>query len=258
MAIKKVAYFYSKMEVQTDTEYPDGWYGWYIDYFKSPVHVLDDNENDIIAEEGTVYLVPPDTRMYFKYKKVKSFVHTCLLFEADRRFIDSLGIPYRTPIKIKNSGDFERLLYDLQERQVSQSKFSERAQDLYFELILLFIHDEIYDYEKNYVVRSGDDLQSLRNTVMNSLAFPWTVENMANNANMSVSTFQRKYKQLYGITPIADLYNMRFEKSKMLLDTGYSIPYVLNSCCFKSFQHFSRFFKEREGITPSEYRDRTK
>lgn len=257
MNIKKLAYFYPKREIEIDAEYPDGWYGWYMDYFKENVHVLDNSGKDIIAEKGSVYLVPPDTRMYFNYDNITSFIHTCWLFTADNEAMNKLGIPYRTPIKIHNTSDFERLLYEMQKRQVTQSPFSEREQNLYLELILLFIHDEINNYKKDYNVKSGDDLQTLRNTIMNSLAFPWNIKYMADSVNMSISTFQRKYKQLYGKTPIADLYDMRFIKAKRLLDTGYSIPWVLNSCCFKSFQHFSRFFKEREGISPSEYIKKT-
>lgn len=254
MNVHKLAYFYSKREVETDADYPNGWHGWYMDYFKENVHVLDNSDRDIIAEKGSIYIVPPNTKMYFQYGNISSFIHTCWLFDAEIEYMDSLDIPYRTPIKIHNADDFERLLYEMQERQVTQSKFSQQEQNLYLELILLFIHNNIHNYQKDYIVKSGDDLQTLRNTIMNSLAFPWNIEYMASSVNMSTSTFQRKYKQLYGKTPISDLYDMRFIKAKRLLDTGYSIPWILHSCCFKSIQHFSAFFKKREGVSPSQYK----
>lgn len=254
MNVTKDAYFYFKLENELDAVYPNGWHGWYMDYFKEYVHVADHNGNDIIAEPDTVYLVPPNVPMYFRYENVKNFIHTAWLFFSDREFMDSLRIPYRTPIKIRRQSEFEQLLFAMQEHQLSDSKFSRLEQDLYLTLILLFIHDEIYPYNKLYDVKSGDDLQSLRNTIMSSLATPWTVQSMAQRANMSISTFQRQYKKLYGKTPVADLYDMRFRKAKLLLETGYSIPYILNSCCFKSFQHFSCFFKKRAGIPPSEYK----
>lgn len=254
MEIHKHAYFYFKLERQPNTAYPQGYEKWYFDYFKEQVHVLDNNGNDIVAEPDMIYIVPPDTPMYFNYPNVKSFIHTCILFDADMDFMQSLDIPFRTPIKISRITEFERLLFDMQERQLSSSVFSQSAQDSYIKLILMFIHDEIHEYERLYDIKSGDDLQSIRQTVMNSLATPWTIQSMAQRANMSISTFQRQYKKLYGKTPIADLYDMRFRKSKELLKNGYSIPWVLNSCCFKSVQHFSRFFKERSGMTPTEYK----
>ena len=108
MKVSKRAYFYFKLQDETDTEYPNGWNGWYMDYFKEEVHVLDSCGRDVTAEKDTVYLVPPNTPMYFRYEKVKSFIHTCWLFDADSAFMDSLKIPYRTPIKINRvSADVE-------------------------------------------------------------------------------------------------------------------------------------------------------
>ncbi len=254
MEVSTKAYFYLKLEHKTDTHYTEGCHEWYMEYFKETAHVLDADGKDIIAEPGTVYIVPPDTPMYFIYDGIKSFIHTAWIFDSDTDFMDSLRIPYMTPIRIKRTGDFERLLYEMNERSISGSEFGVLSRDLYLMLIFTFIHDELYPSEKIYEVKRGDDLQSLRNTVMNSTATPWTVESMARRANMSVSTFQRQYKKLYGKTPIADLYDMRFRKAKMLLETGYSIPWVLNSCCFKSYQHFSHFFKKRAGVSPAEYK----
>ncbi len=254
MNVSTQAYFYLKLEHKTDERYPCGYHGWYMEYFKEPAHVSDINGMDITAEPDTVYIVPPDTPMYFIYDNIKSFIHTAWIFDAGAAFMDSLKIPYMTPIKIKRTGDFERLLYEMNERSISGSEFGSFGRDLYLMLILTFIHDELYPSEKLYEVKPGDDLHSLRNTVMNSTATPWTVESMAKRANMSVSTFQRQYKKLYGKTPIADLYDMRFRKAKLLLETGYSIPWILNSCCFKSYQHFSHFFKKRAGVSPAEYK----
>lgn len=254
MDISKRAYFYFKLEDEPYTNYENGWYEWYLEYFCREVHVLDKNGNDVVAEAGSIYLVPPNTPMYFNYENTETFTHTAWIFRAEREFMDGLDIPYRTPIAVKNVNDFELLLYEMQKRQISNSKFSQIQQDAYLMLILSFIHDEIHPYENDFSVKKGENLQDLRNTVMNSLAIPWNIAMMSERAHMSASTFQRQYKELYGKTPIADLYDMRLVKAKRLLETGYSIPYILHSCCFKSLQHFSLFFKKRTGMTPSEYR----
>ena len=90
--------------------------------------------------------------------------------------MDSLAIPYRMPVIIKNVDDFELLLYEMQARQISQSKFSQMQQDAYLMLILSFIHDEIYPFKKDFYLKKGDNLQELRNKVMNSLAIHWTID----------------------------------------------------------------------------------
>lgn len=252
MYAKKDAYFYNKLENKPKTEYKDGWHKWYFEYFIEPVHVLDGDGNDIVAHPGEFYLVPPYNRMYFNYD-TPFFTHTSCVFDADEEFMARLSIPYMMPIEIKNKSGFEMLLHLLEEAQRSNSDMSKEEQDMYLSLVLMFVHDQVTDKGMVYRFNSADVLHSTHNTVMNSLAIDWSVEMMAHTAKMSVSTFIRQYKRLYGKTPMADLYDARFKHAKRLLDTGYSISWVLNSCCFKSNQHFSHFFKNRTGISPSEY-----
>ena len=252
------AYFYMKLEQNTTERFDNGYCRWFMEYFKEPVHVRDANGNDITAEPCSVYIVPPDTPMYFIYDNIDSFIHSAWIFDADRKFMDSLNIPYRTPVMIKRTGDFERLLFEMNERSISDSDLRDLSRNLYMMLILTFVHDELLGFGKQYDIKRGEDIATIRATIMNSTATPWTVKSMARLANMSVSTFNRQYKKLYGTTPIADLYDMRFRKAKLLLETGYSIPWILNSCCFGSPQHFSHFFKAREGISPTEWLSRKK
>lgn len=255
MKVSTIAYHYSKLENRVNLEFPaETLSHWYLDYFREPCHVPDIDGNDVIAEPGTVWLSPPKMTIYTRYPDVSSYVHTSIIFDAEPDFITSLMLPIRTPVKLFRISEFEQLLFSLNECCISTSLFAKRESDLYLELILMFIHDELFNYDKQYTVKQGDDLQSLRSVVMNSLSIPWTVDSMAQRVHMSLRTFQRQYKKLYKKTPIADLYDMRFAKAKLLLEDNYSIPWILNSCCFKSAQHFSHFFKKRAGMTPSEYK----
>lgn len=252
MRIKKKAYFYNKLENQQFTEYPDGCSEWYFEYFGEDARVLDIDGNEVTASKETFYIVPPNRQMYFDYD-VKQFTHTACIFDANENFMSIMDIPYMTPIEISNKVEFEQLLFMMESKQISESDLSQAEQDLYLMLIIMFIHDEVHNVQKRYRFNKSDELQNVHNTMMTSLAIPWTVEKLAKSANMSVSTFQRQYLKVYGKTPIADLWDRRFKKAKMLLETGYSIPWILNSCCFKSHQHFSKFFKDRAGVSPSEY-----
>ena len=57
--------------------------------------------------------------------------------------------------------------------------------------------------------------------------------------NGEIIMLNENYKQIYGKSPIADLYDFRFTHAKRLLDNGFSINYILKTCGFKSPQHFS-------------------
>ena len=254
MLVRKELYFYLKIEYNPEFIYEHGREFWFMQYFKDKMEVLDARGNTIIAEPDTIYLVPPNTRMLYRSVNRKPYTHTALIFHCDEEFMQSLSIPYMTPIRLKSTKELEQLMFDMESKQLSSSKFKLEAQNSYLTLILLLIHDQLHPADKDYNCEPGDDLQTIRLTIMNSPGCAWTVEDMAAKANMRVSGFQRKYKKMYGKSPIADLYDYRFLQSKRLLDTGYSISHILNSCGFKSQQHFSRFFKSRAGVTPSEYR----
>ncbi len=254
MNVTKYKYFYLKIENIPYCEHEHGRDYWCLDYYKNKMELLDSDGNMIKSDIDSVYLIPPNTRTVHKSSNGKPFTHTTACFYADRKYMDSLNIPYMTPLHIENTRELEQLMLELENKQLSDSEFKQNEQNAYLELILMCLHDTIQNSTCNYSDDSGEDFHTLRHTMMNSPGAFWTIEAMAARTNMSVSGFQRKYKKIYGKSPIADLYDFRFQQAKKLLSTGYSNTYILNSCGFKSLQHFSRFFKEREGVSPSEYK----
>jgi AraC-like DNA-binding protein len=254
MFINTKDYYYLKIENNPHFIFETGRPYWCFDYYKSKVQVLDKNGEYTMCDTDTFFIIPPDIRTEIHSADESAWTHTSVTFFSDYEFMDKFKLPYMTPIKIENFKELEQLMFDMQNKAISNSQFTQELKNLYLQLIFIFVHDIVHTHKEDYKVEAGDDLQRIRHTMMNSPGVSWTVEKMANMANISVRSFQRKYKKLYGKTPIADLYDFRFTKSKRLLDTGYSISHILNSCGFKSPQHFSRFFKERAGITPSQYK----
>lgn len=256
--LRKRLYFYMKVENNTEFIRENGRPYWCLDYYNDKMLVFDSDGKTVSAVPNSMYLIPPNTPTMIKSSNLKPWTHTTITFDADETFMESLAIPYMTPIHIGNTKELEQLMFEMEHKQISASKFKQDAQDAYLLLILTCVHDLLHISAKDYKTEAGDDLQKIRHTVMSSTGVFWTLERMAAMANMSVRGFQRKYKQIYGKTPIADLYDFRFTRSKRLLETGYSINHIMNSCGFKSAEHFSRFFKKRAGMTPTEYRNKTK
>ena len=72
---------------------------------------------------------------------------------------------------------------------------------------------------------------------------------------MSVSTFQRTFKNIYKTTPTKHIEAQRIKKAKLLLieskDTITDICYQIG---FTSVSHFSKVFKKNCAISPNNYR----
>ena len=250
--------FYMKMEKQTEYEHKNGRPYWCLDYYKNSMILFNSNGAPIVSEPDSVYIIPPNMPTIHNSANQKPWIHTTITFYADNKYMDNLSVPYMLPVHIPNPQELEQLMFDMHSHKLLQSDLSLDAQNAYLSLILIYIHDLLYVRPKDYKVNVGDDLQVIRNIVMNSTHMDWTVDSMAALANMSARHFTRKYQEMYGKTPISDLYDFRFVRAKRLIENGFSINHILKSCGFKSAQHFSAFFKQRAGITPSEYKKRNK
>lgn len=72
---------------------------------------------------------------------------------------------------------------------------------------------------------------------------------------MSRSTYIRYFKQLFNSTPIDYIQNYRLRQAKALLKhTNKSSTSIANECGFFDGAHFSRLFKEKYQVSPSQYR----
>lgn len=96
---------------------------------------------------------------------------------------------------------------------------------------------------------------SFKNTVENHVLNDISLEELAHLCNMSLSTFKRHFKKIYKAPPTEYIFERRLENSKKLLATSeQSILDVALNSGFKTVSHYSRKFKEKYGIPPSQYK----
>ncbi|MDQ3801829.1 MAG: helix-turn-helix transcriptional regulator [Acidobacteriota bacterium] len=97
----------------------------------------------------------------------------------------------------------------------------------------------------------------LRKRIQENLQYDWTVEELSKSIGISPPHLQRLFKSSLGMPPISYLRDLRLEKARALLEAedefyqvgeiGYKVGIFCNS-------HFTRDFKRKFGLTPSEYR----
>ena len=92
---------------------------------------------------------------------------------------------------------------------------------------------------------------------METLSHPWTVENMAEQCGLGVTSFVHYCKQLYNMTPGIYLNQLRVETAASLLKKSpeINITEAAFSCGFSSSQYFATVFKRYKGCSPKEYRE---
>ena len=86
-----------------------------------------------------------------------------------------------------------------------------------------------------------------------------TLEQLASMANLSKYYLVHAFQKEYGLAPIRYLTRRRIEESRFLLsETDHSLTHIARVLGFSSLSYFSQSFRRIEGISPREYRQRTR
>lgn len=85
---------------------------------------------------------------------------------------------------------------------------------------------------------------------------PWTLDSMAEACGLGRSQFSTLCHKITNLTPISHINQLRLENASVLLSLTpqMSVTEIAFRCGFQSSQYFSKAFRERYGLTPSQYR----
>lgn len=82
-----------------------------------------------------------------------------------------------------------------------------------------------------------------------------SIEELAKLSNLSISSFNRKFKEDYKDTPRNYIQNQKILKAEELLSLStLSVGQIAFECGFNDPLYFTRVFKKKNGHTPSEFR----
>lgn len=84
---------------------------------------------------------------------------------------------------------------------------------------------------------------------------PLSIRDLAIAANMENNYFIRAFRSLCGKTPLQYLHELRFSAALCYLSTtAMSVQRIAEASGFQSIHYFSRFFKQRYGVSPAVWR----
>lgn len=88
---------------------------------------------------------------------------------------------------------------------------------------------------------------------------PVSLQDLAYLSGKSLSTFKREFQATFHTSPLKWIRNRRLDKAEnLLLETTLSVTEVCYSIGFENITHFSKVFKLRFGLSPSEFRQKSK
>ena len=82
-----------------------------------------------------------------------------------------------------------------------------------------------------------------------------TLSSLTNKFSISVSTLRRYFKKYADTSPMEYINDLRLEKAKfMLIESDMQISEISYSVGFDDALYFSKFFKNKTGLSPKEFR----
>ncbi|MBE6699341.1 MAG: helix-turn-helix domain-containing protein [Ruminococcaceae bacterium] len=136
-----------------------------------------------------------------------------------------------------------------------------RSRSYFIEIMILL--ERIYDFVGGRYVEVTEKAEEFENpNLQKAVAFieahhseNITLQDIVKACSVNHSTMTKLFKEEFGLTPIAYLWDYRITVSKKLLEfTNLPVKEIATRCGFKTVQHFSRKFEEQMGISPAVFR----
>ena len=126
--------------------------------------------------------------------------------------------------------------------------------------MVLHILGSIYYKRKNIQFNNSyieDKIIEARQLIKDNIEGACLQEDIANKLGMGYSWFRRMFKEYTGVSPAQYQMQQKILQAKELLtDTTMSISEVAYKLHFENAGQFSTFFKKKEGITPTQFKER--
>ena len=191
-----------------------------------------------------------DTVIYGSLSANEKLVNDWIYFEPVEEDIE---LPFDVILKPDNENEIGKLLESIiKEEKIRDIHSKRRISNLIFEILLILLRAS-----SKCGSPQPSDMQRFTEIRAHILANPgerWTLAKMAATIGYSVSRFCALYTKYFGKSPMDELLEFRLDMAKRLIALeAYRIGDIASMCGFSSIHYFSRFFKSRTGVSPSDY-----
>ena len=234
---------------------PDGIHGMQIILIRSKARICM-GEYEYQVQPNTAFIVE-SCYPHSLFGDGETYIDDWVRFDLesdDSTFLKENGLPFNTPILLTT--DTVSQLIQICE-QIFQTNRPEKDTVLRYMMsaIMVQMKSEYRPAEIKPRTHYDVEFEQLRQDIY---AFPqreWNIAGIAEQMNMSVSHFQRLYKQRFGIPCTKDILTSRMEYAKQLLaTTDLSAVEVAERCGYSDYSHFSRVFTKYACVSPAKYR----
>ena len=228
---------------------------------KTPALFVINGTECIVKENSFVFLRASTPCRYTA--KGDTYTDDWMYFEWegwDEKLLAELEIPMDKPVHLGNNiEEISRIIHILCYERYTSDAYHNEIEERYTEILFLKLSRLLKQKrcafsdalcEKNY------RFTQLRNEIFTQPDTVTDVDEMAKRLGMSRSGFQHLYKKMFGVSVMTDVISSRIQKAKRLLSaTNLTVKEISVRCGYTNEYSFMRQFREKEGKTPTEFRN---
>ncbi len=222
-------------------------------HFINPVSVYY-KEKLLRVSANCCYIGTAGSYIYYKAEHI-SLLHNFVHFEIDDiNCIERLGLPLNTPFYTDMQDDITDTIEKMEWSKGAHNSVILPPPASVFEDLLhrLSVEKNTHGMSAGYTQEHTFD--SLRTQIYIDPG-AWDVEKMADYVHLSRSHFSIKYKDMFGVSPNADINTAAMLVAcKMLSTTALSVSKISKSVGYARSDYFIKLFKRKYGMTPIEFR----
>ena len=206
---------------------------------------------------GQGFLIVPEVQTYYEADRDEPWTYLWIGFAGEKagEYLRDIGLSREMPVfQCECKEELERIILSMLEKKnytVSNEYFLEGI--LYQFFSVLAQHMEI-EADK----RVGNDNLYIRKAVeyiQNHYSYPVRIREIADYVGINRSYLYTLFMEQFCLSPKEYLTNFRITRAAQLLEiTDLSIESVAMSCGYQNTLGFSKTFKDRIGVTPSQYK----
>lgn len=220
----------------------------------------------IFTFDGRDTVTSPDSFILFRKDtpqiyRANGFVFTNDWFhftieKSEAALFDALDIPFDKIVQLGDINSLSMIIQNMCYENYSTNLYKTDSAELFMKLFFVKLSEKLH-YVKDDKINSFYDKMSLMRTKIYNMPYTqWSVNWLAHELALSKSYFQHLYKETFGVSVMSDVVNSRVQHGKYLLkSTDYTVKKIAELCGYHNEIHFMRQFKEKTGMTPSEYRE---